>query len=121
MHSFEQACKKKGSPWNAGMFFLSIQSVGFKNSLPLEAAAVSFPQPSHLQIIMIKDKNKFVIITESIYFRYMKEVEVKKLIELPKTVVKALDKLAEKDRASTKGYMEKVLIDHVKEKNEAIR
>lgn len=50
----------------------------------------------------------------------MNEVEVKKLIELPKTVVKALDKLAKKDRVSTKGYMEKVLIDHVKEKNEAI-
>lgn len=50
----------------------------------------------------------------------MKEGEVKKLIELPKSVVKELDKLAKKDRASTKGYMEKVLIAHIKVKNETV-
>lgn len=51
---------------------------------------------------------------KSIYFAYMKKPDEKKLIELPSAVVKALKVLAEKERSSTKGYMEKVLIDHVK-------
>jgi hypothetical protein len=51
----------------------------------------------------------------------MKKGDAKKLIELPPKIVKALKELAVRERTSVKGYMERVLIDHVKEKNETIR
>lgn len=42
--------------------------------------------------------------------------DTKKLIELPRIVVDKLKEIAERERTSTKGYMEKVLIEHVKGK-----
>ena len=46
----------------------------------------------------------------------MKKSDTKKLIALPQVVVDKLKEIAERERTSTKSYMEKVLIDHVKGK-----
>lgn len=40
----------------------------------------------------------------------------KKQIELPATVLTALEKLAKSERMLVKPYMEKVLIEHIKSK-----
>ena len=42
--------------------------------------------------------------------------ERSKLIHLPKETVKGLDELAKAERMHTKPYMEKILIEHEKEK-----
>lgn len=39
-----------------------------------------------------------------------------KIVSLPDTVIRILSSLASKERLPVKGYMEKILIDHVKGK-----
>lgn len=48
-----------------------------------------------------------------------KEEDKPKLIHLPPNTIKGLDELAKAERMHTKPYMEKVLIDHEKEKKQA--
>ena len=44
------------------------------------------------------------------------KTDTKKLIQLPPLFVDKLKEIAERERTSTKSYMEKVLIEHVKGK-----
>lgn len=43
---------------------------------------------------------------------------MKKLIDLPEDIVKAIEKLAEKDRRLTKNYIEKIIIDFIEKMRE---
>lgn len=49
----------------------------------------------------------------------MKYDEQRKQVDLPPDTVKVLEKLAKEERNSLKGYMEKILIDHAKQKSAA--
>lgn len=48
-----------------------------------------------------------------------KPKERSKLIKLPIETIEVLDELAKEGRTRTKPYMEKVLIDHAKEKKQS--
>lgn len=85
--------------------------LSFKANSPFSSRPISFPNL----------KNSLIFVKYTYLRRMANEKLKRKEVSLPGEVLKKLQMLAKKDLRPLKQYMEKVLTDHAKEKNEAVQ